>query len=65
MNATEQAITYIEESKETHVGWLEFQEENPNWVEHTDPANVGDPDHHRQCIAEYEFVLRVLRGEIE
>lgn len=57
------AQALIEDSRSTHVNWLHWQQATPDWREQTlDPVEAGDEAHHQRCIAEYDFVLQVLKG---
>ncbi len=53
------AIAIIEDSRSTHVEWVESLQRNPLRAE---DGYVGDIDHHRRCIADYDHVLAVLRA---
>ncbi len=53
------AIAIIEDSRRTHVEWAEWLERSPLRRE---DGHVGDLDHHRRCIADYDHVLAVLRA---
>lgn len=63
--AVEQAIAYIEECRQTHVNWADWQETNPDWEAETQPRQVGDAEHHREWVEKYDLVLDVLRGASE
>ncbi len=54
------AISIIEKSRKTHVDWAMWQESVSNWKVSIKPEDTGDPEHHRQCISEYDEVLNVL-----
>lgn len=49
--AVRKAIAYIEDSRYTHIRALH----------EPDSVSNGTPAFHRQAIAEYEYVLKVLR----
>lgn len=53
------AIAIIEDSRDTHVKWVESLECVPLRLE---DGGVGDIDHHLQCIEGYDLVLDVLRN---
>lgn len=57
----QQAIAYIEECRQIHVDWADWQESNPNWQEYVRPTSPGLPDHHREWVEKYDHVLNVLR----
>ena len=55
------AIEIIESSKKTHENWLDYFVKNPQalaWKEH---ENVGDIEHHRKCIKDYEQVIKEFK----
>jgi hypothetical protein len=57
--AVDKAIATIEDSRKTHVEWRDFLNRHPD---HPHVKSVGDSQHHIQCIAEYDNVLKVLRS---
>ena len=57
----QKAIDIINESRETHVQWLKFQQNTPNWWQQPNINYVGDEEHHQKCINEYDFVIDILR----
>lgn len=61
MKLRDRAIRIMRASRQTHVLWLEWQLETPDWRDHVTPDAPGDPEHHRRCIDEYDVVLRALR----
>lgn len=58
----EEAIAFIQECRQIHVDWADYQDANPNWEEETPPSRVGDADHHREWVGKYDRVLDVLKG---
>ena len=57
-----EAIATIEDCRQTHVEWADWQEATPDWRDHTEPDSPGGPEHHREWVAKYDEVLTVLRG---
>lgn len=60
----QRAIETIESSRKTHVDWIEYLA-----LEDIDPQELvpmvtvaGSAEHHAECVAGYDNVLRVLRG---
>lgn len=62
--ARELAIRYIEECRQTHVDWIEWEEESPD--ELNQATTFGDAggrtEHHGEWVAKYDHVLAVLRS---
>lgn len=60
---TDKAIAIVEKSRQTHVEWESHLRrcvvcnQNKELVE-----SVGDIDHHRKCISDYDIVLEALRA---
>ena len=57
----DQAIAAIEESRESHRGWIGHDANSCEQCLAEPASSVGDDEHHRACIAKYDHVLRVLR----
>lgn len=51
-----EAVADVEYSRSTHIHWIQFLEENPNW----DTSYVGDSDHQLEWINKYDRVLGIL-----
>ena len=60
MRDLEKAISYIEECRDIHVRWAEWQDANPDWLELVDPSAPGDQEHHLEWVEKYNHVLEVL-----
>lgn len=56
----EKAIETIEKSKQTHIEWLAFFEKNPVLQGSTEYKHLGDIEHHKKCIEEYNQVISLL-----
>lgn len=56
------AIAMIEESRSTHVDWIDHPEDCDACRAATAQQLVGDPEHHRRCVEKYDHVLAVLRS---
>ena len=52
------AIEIIKESRKTHLEWIEFLEKNPS---PPDRRIAGGIAHHRKVVADYNYVISVLR----
>lgn len=59
----ERAIATIEDSRSTHVYWLEYFRRDPQ-AARTHTGDVGDAAHHQQCIEGYDQVLSVLQAAL-
>lgn len=57
-----EAIAIIEDCRQTHVEWAEWQEATPDWRAHVDADAPGGPEHHREWVRKYDRVLDVLKG---
>lgn len=57
----DQAITAIEESRDSHLGWIGHDANSCEQCQAEPASSVGDDEHHQACIAKYDQVLRVLR----
>ncbi len=51
------AIEIIERSKKTHEDWLSYFENNPDSMSKKEYENIGDIQHHRNCIKEYSEAI--------
>jgi len=60
-----EAIAIIEECREIHKQWADWQDSKGDWKAETKPDDVGGPEYHREWVAKYEKVLRVLKGKSE
>ena len=60
LDDTAMAIAIIRDARETHVGWADYQRDNPDWQDEVQPESLGDLAHHEACITEYDLVLAVL-----
>lgn len=58
-----EAIAIIEEARETHVLWADWQESDPDWRDQITPDDPGDSEHHRDWVTKYDQVLNVLRQQ--
>lgn len=59
----DQAIDAIEESRESHMGWIGHDSASCDKCRSESVSSiVGDDEHHKICIEKYDHVLRVLRG---
>lgn len=71
MNEVELAIHDVQAMRQTHVDWIDhFAPDGKHEIKcYHCPENirelVGDLDHHRQAVAQYDRVLRVLDTEGE
>ena len=65
MTRRERAIEIVEDSRQTHVAWLEFQREHSDWAATTPGTKIGSPEHHERCIEGYDLVLAELRGDLD
>ena len=59
----DRAVTIIEDSRRTHVEWRDYLLAYPDHPTRTEHGDVGDLAHHETCIADYDLVLEVLRGD--
>lgn len=63
VGALRQAIATIEDSRQTHVEWIEYLAKYGNDLRpHEEIA--GDTAHHREAVEQYEQVLSVLRAAL-
>lgn len=60
-NQVAKAIRSIEESRQSHVDWIEYLDRYPK-RERTQGKLAGDRRHHRLWVRRYNQVLRVLKG---
>ena len=51
------AIEIIKEIKQTHQEWMDYFEKNPDLQSLKEYKHVGDINHHRKCIEEYNVVI--------
>lgn len=70
MSQLDRAIEIVMSSRHTHVQWARWLRAAfrccdgcRTWAEDSVKAGVGDVEHHERCIADYDVVLAVLRGE--
>ncbi len=62
---TQSAIEIIERAQASHVRWLKWLRKHPDGGEPVPPATTaGDVAHHERYIADYDVVLKALRGEV-
>lgn len=59
------AIAYIEECRQIHVDWAEWQNANPDWQDRVKPTSPGEPEHHLEWVEKYDHVLSVLKPLIK
>lgn len=65
MGDREEAIKIIQHSRQTHVDWKKWIEENPEEARQPKPEveTAGDVEWHQKCIEGYDLVLRVLQEQ--
>lgn len=69
--AVERAVTITEAARETHVRWLRWLDRPAGRCpicredHHEHVEQVGDAEHQRRYIADYDHVLTVLRSTAE
>jgi hypothetical protein len=58
----EKAIKFIEDSRITHVDWINYIENYPDDSKQPAPRveTAGDIDHHEAVIKKYDYVISLL-----
>lgn len=57
------AIEMAEHQRRVHERWLKYVAANPDYEKHV--GRVGNPEHHRKCIARYDHMIAVIEEFIE
>lgn len=63
-NDIDRAIEYINECRQVHIDWINWQHSGSNWKAEvsSDPTFVGEPEHHEEWVEKYDHVLNVLKA---
>ena len=54
------AIEIIKECQQIHKDYADWQEVTPDWKELIESESVGDTEHHRKWVENYEKVIGIL-----
>lgn len=61
----EKAITIVETSRQTHVGWIEYLNKyGKNPFVKAEAEIAGGLRHHKKCVKGYDYVIKVLQDTL-